>query len=163
MAYPAGQYFIDGKDLFLVFGIVIEKGIDDLLKMPTRKDSISHDWLDENGVDVDLSRVYFEPRDISLQCHIIAENAADFKTKYQSFQATLAQPELRRLEVSSLGSSYYLYYKECPSFVRVSKIADSIRSGKVACSLTITFVEKEPVIDSSNIYMVTEDNKFMIT
>ena len=163
MAYPAGQYFIDGKDLYLVFGIVIEKGIDDLLKLPTRKDSISHDWLDENGVDVDLSRVYFEPRDISLQCYIVAESEADFMTKYKSFQATLAQPEQRRLEVSSLSSSYYLYYKECPSFTRISKIDDTIRPGKIACSLTLTFVEKSPVIDSGNVYMVTESNLFMIT
>lgn len=163
MAYPTGQYFIDGKDLWLVFGIVISEGSDDLLKFPTRKDSISHDWEDENGTDIDLSRVFFASRDINLQCALIAANEADFWAKYNNFIATLAQPELRRLEVSELSSSFYVFYKECSSFTRATRIKIGPNAGKIASKFTLTLVEKAPTIDSSNVFMITDDNRLMIT
>lgn len=161
MAYPVGQYFIDGKDLFLVFGIVVESGSDDLLKYPERKDSESYDWQDENGVDIDLSRVFFGSREINLQCSLHAQNESDFWEKYHSFLATLAQPELRRLEVTELSSSFYVYYKNCSSFTRFTRIKRGIAAG--VSKFTLTLIEKAPTIDSSNVYMITDDNRFMIT
>lgn len=163
MAYPSGQYFMDGKDLFLVYGIIIEAGSDDLLKFPDRKDSISHDWMDENGIDIDLSRVFFEPREISLQCAILANNGTDFWNKYGAFLAMLAQPDLRRLEVTELSSSYYVFYKQCTSFTRFTRIKIGSNAGKVASKFTLTLVEKAPAIDSSNVYLITDDNRFLIT
>lgn len=161
MAYPIGQYFIDGKDLFLVFGIVVESGSDDLLKFPERKDSESYDWQDENGIDIDLSRVFFGSREINLQCSMHAKDEADFWNKRQAFMATLAQPELRRLEVTELSSSFYVYYKSCPTFTRFTRIKRSSAAG--VSKFSITFIEKSPTIDSSNVYMITDDNRFMIT
>ena len=163
MGYPAGQYYMDGKDLFLVYGVIVEKGMDDLLKIPDRKDSIEHDWKDENGLDVDLSRVFFEAREVSLQCAILADTDADFFNKYTGFIAMLAQPDLRRLEVSSLSRSFYVFYKSCTSWVRETKVRGRGEGEKIGFKFTITFIEKNPTIDSSNVFMITDDNMFMIT
>ncbi|MBC9913190.1 hypothetical protein [Chitinophaga varians] len=163
MAYPTGQYFIDGMDLWVVFSIIVAAGSDDLLKLPARKDSISHDWLDENGTDVDLSRVFFESREINLECGMIANDEADFHNKFTAFKAVIAQPQLRRLESSELSSSFFVYYKDCSSFVRATRIKAGPNAGKVAAKFTLVLVEKSPTIDSSNVFMITDDNRLMIT
>lgn len=163
MANPAGRYYIDGADLYLVYGITISTGSDDLLKPPKRKDSITHDWLDENGIDVDLSRVFLESREVTLQCNFITNSKADFWTKYNYFLAMLVQPGLRRLELSEFGKSYYVYYKECSSWQRFARIDSGPEKGMIACKFTITLVEKNPTIDASNVYIITDDNRFMIT
>lgn len=163
MANPVAQYYIDGADLYLVYGIFISAGSDDLLKIPKRKESITHDWLDENGVDVDLSRVFLESRDITLECNFLANSKDDFWYKYNSFIATLTKPGLRRLELSEFGKSYYVYYKECSSWKRFARINSGPEKGRIACKFTITFTEKNPTIDASNVYIITDDNRFMIT
>jgi len=163
MAYPIGQYYIDGADLYMIYGVTISAGSDDLLKYPKRKESITHDWLDENGVDVDLSRVFLESREVTLQCNFIVRSKAEFWPKYSAFIAMLIKPGLRRLELSEFGKSYYVYYKECSSFTRFSRIASGPATGKIACKFTITLVEKNPTIDASNVYIITDDNRFMIT
>lgn len=163
MAYPVGQYYIDGSDLYMVFGITVESGSDDLLKFPSRKESISHNWQDENGIDVDLSRVFFEAREATFSCNFIANSQADFWTKYNSFIYKMMQPGLRRLEVSEFDKSFYVYYKDCPSYARYTKIKKGPDAGKILCKFQITFVESKPVLDSSNVYIITDDTKFLIT
>lgn len=163
MAYPVGQYYMDGADLWLVYGVTIRAGSDDLMKFPERKDSISHDWEDENGIDIDLSRVFLQSREATFQCNIIANNEQDFWQKYNSFLAMLVQPNLRRLEISELSASYFVYYKQCPSFTRFTRIKAGPHSGKVAAQFTITLVEQSPNIDASNRYVIDEQNRFIIT
>ncbi|GAA0561515.1 hypothetical protein [Chitinophaga japonensis] len=163
MAYPTGQYYMDGADLWLVYGITISAGSDDLLKPPARKDSISHDWEDENGIDIDLSRVYLQSREVTLQCNLLADSEVDFWNKYNSFFAMLIKPDLRRLEVSELSKSFYVYYKEFPSFTRYTRIKKGPNAGKIAAQFQVTLVEAEPQIDSSNVYVIDEMNRFIIT
>lgn len=163
MAYPTGQYYIDGADLWLVYGVTIRSGSDDLMKFPERKDSISHDWEDENGIDIDLSRVFLQSREATFQCNIIANSEVDFWQKYNSFLAMLVQPNLRRLEISELSASYFVYYKQCPSFTRFTRIKSGQYSGKIAAQFTITLVEQAPNIDASNRYVIDEQNRFIIT
>ncbi|SEV88959.1 hypothetical protein SAMN05428988_0162 [Chitinophaga sp. YR573] len=163
MGYPTGQYWMDGKDLYLVYGVTIESGSDDLLKFPKRKSSISHDWQDENGIDVDLSRVYFESRPVTLSCNLIVSTPEEFRIKYNAFIAMLVQPDLRRLELAEFGTSYYVYYSECPSFTRYTRIKIGINAGKVACKFQINLIEKNPTVDASNVFIITDDNRFLIT
>ncbi|RPE05558.1 hypothetical protein EGT74_24555 [Chitinophaga lutea] len=163
MAYPIGQYYIDGADLYLVYGILIASGSDDFLRLPDRKESITNDWLDENGIDIDLSRVFLKSKECTLECAILAANEIDFWTKYDSFFAMLIKPGLRRLEITELSSSFYVYYKDCPSYDRVTRIKTGPHAGKVGAKFSITFVEQKPRLDASNVYVITQNNKFIIT
>ncbi|WP_343302845.1 hypothetical protein AAHN97_14970 [Chitinophaga niabensis] len=162
MAYPTGQYYIDGADLWLVYGMIIEDraGTDALLQFPERKESISHDWADENGLDIDLSRVYLKEKEFSLNISIQAAGESDFWDKYHKFLNMLRQPGLRRLEVSELASSYFVFYKSCTSFARRTRIKGS---SKIAAQFSITLVEPSPQLDSTNVYIMDEEGRFLIT
>ncbi len=156
------KYFIDGIDIQTVFGIRVESGSDDLLKYPAKKDSITHDWQDANGVDVDLTKLFFKERTISLRCNILVEAEEEFWNKYQSFLAQMAKPGYRRLQLSEFGEkSFYVYYKECTSFERKTNIKNN--PGKIACKFTLNMVEGEPNIDNNNVFIVDEQGRFIVT
>ena len=161
MAYPIGQYRIDGIDLYLIYGITIASGSNDLLRFPERKESVEHDWSDRNGIDKDTSRVFFKARDISLECNLIANSEADFWAKYNAFLGMLAQPGERRLEVAEFNANYFLIYIKCDSFTRFTRIKEN--PGKIACKFTTTLRELKPQVDPSNQYLITEPGVFMIT
>jgi hypothetical protein len=158
-----GRYKIDGKDLWTVYNMIVESGSDSFLKYPSKKESITHDWLDSNGLDVDLSRIFFNARDLVLNAAIIADSTEQFWLVYESFIAHMAQPELRRIEVGEFGDrSFYAYYKECNNFQRFTrvKVADG---EKVACKFTIVFTETNPSLNSQNTYIVDDAGRFIIT
>ncbi|MEX6691267.1 hypothetical protein QTN47_27405 [Danxiaibacter flavus] len=157
------KIYLDGIDIQTVFGISIESGTDDFLKYPAKKDSITHDWQDANGLDVDLTKMFFNARNISLRCNVIVDNEEQFWQNYQSFLAQLAKPGYRRIQVSQFGEkSFYCYYKECTSFTRFTRIKDNGLS-RIGCKFTLNLVEGEPNIDYNNVFIVDEQGRFLVS
>ncbi len=73
---PIGQYYLNGKDLFLTFGVVLQKGsTNDFLRYPEKKDSIEHDWQDSNGIDVDLSRIFLKNKEVEMKLLMIGSSS----------------------------------------------------------------------------------------
>jgi hypothetical protein len=163
MATPDKKYFIDGIDLWIAFGMIVEGGSDDLLKFPERKDSISHDWQDANGIDIDLSRVFFKARDFSLRMSIIAASPADFWEKYNYFLAQMAQPGVRRLTIGEFDRSFYVYYRKCSAFTRFTKLKNEAGQKLIGCKFTVDFTEKEPTLNNLDTYIIDEAGRFIIT
>lgn len=159
---PAGKYFIDSKDFWTIFNVVVESGSDDFLKYPSRKESITRDWADANGLDVDVSSVFFNARDISLRCAIITDDPDNFWEKHLAFIAQWALPGMHRIQVGEFGlRSYFCIYKDTSDFKRYT----SVREGepfKVACKFTINFTELEPVLNASDVFIIDHDGKFLI-
>lgn len=164
MSLPAGKYFIDGKDFWTIFSIIVESGSSDFLKYPSRKESITRDWSDADGIDVDLSAVFFNARDIALRCAIIADNEADFWLKYEAFIVQWKQPGVHRIELSEFGMrSFYCFYKDTSFFERFTRILDDNGQLKVACKFTLNITEGEPRLNNSNVFIITQDGRFLIT
>jgi hypothetical protein len=160
----SGKWYLDSIDLWDIFSMIIEEGSADFLRYPAKKESVTHDWGDSNGIDVDLSRIFLKERKGVLQCAILAKNEAEFWDKHESFFATLIQPGLRRLELNSLGNrSFFIYYEENPMYKQVTRLTNSIVDGLIAHRFSISIVEPEPQINTQNVYIVTEDGKFLIT
>lgn len=159
-----GQYFIDGIDLFQAYSLFIEGGTDGFLQYAPKKDSITHDWADSDGEDVDLSRIFLSGRDISLQCAIYVDSATaqdDFMNLYEMLLNQLKLPGKRRFTATRLGDrSYYVYYKSCQNFKMYTPL---LGTTKVACKFTLNLREPEPVIKNKHVYIVTEDGKFLIS
>lgn len=158
---PENMYLIDGIDLWTFFGITIEKGgLDDFLKIPKRKESTTHNWQDENGLDVDLSRTFLEAKDIVLKCFIIADNEVQFWDNYNRFLALLIKPGTRRFTVNVFGLDYYVYYKDCTIYQKLTAFK---QTGKLICKFNLTIVEKVPGFQNIPTYVVEESGKFIIT
>lgn len=159
METQTNRYYLDGADLWLYYKVGVESGSDDLLKMPKRKESITHNWLDENGIDVDLSRVFVEAKDIELKCHIIADSEADFWENYNRLQTTLKKPGLRRLTITEFGRDFFVYYKECNIYTRFTRIKSV---NKVACKFSLKLTETVPQLTEQT-FIVDESTQFIIT
>jgi len=158
---PENMYLMDGFDLWTQFGITIEKGgLDDLLKIPKRKQSIEHNWTDENGLDVDLTRNYFEAKDSTLKCIIIADSEIKFWDQYNRFISLLTKPGTRRFTVNVFNMDYYVYYKDCTIY---SKLTAFKNTGKLICKFSLTISETTPGFQNVPIFLTDEDNRFIIT
>jgi hypothetical protein len=161
MHVAQGKYFMDGADLWTAFGVLFGQGaIDAFLKQPKRKPSLTHDWQDSNGIDVDLSKVFFEKRDLSIRMGMIVNSEADFFIKYAAFFAFLAQPGLRRLTVRQLKRDFFVYYADCTDFNANGQVAGT---NKKLCTFTLTLTEPAPTIQTTQHFIIDENGRFIIT
>lgn len=151
---------MDSIDLWAAYGLVVTSGVDDFLKFPERKESITHDWMDKDGIDVDLSSTFLKEKDISLSVALIANNEADFWDKYEKLLNHFRRPGTRRVEVTELSRSFFVFYKTTSAFSSLTRIKSE---NKVACKFNIVLTEKEPNINSTNTYIVDENGRFLIT
>jgi hypothetical protein len=135
-----GKYSIDGKDFYTNYKIAIKRAPDELLRLPRRKDSITHDWGDSDGKEVDLSKPFFESRDFTLECIFIVNTKAEFWDNRDAFMAEWRKPGTRRFYVDSFQRSFFVYYKDCSKFERFTKMRD----GKIVCELNLLLNEPQP-------------------
>lgn len=159
MLIQENRYYIDGADLWTHYGVGVESGSDDFLKMPKRKDSITHDWMDEHGLDVDTSRVFLKDKEIDLKCHIIANSESDFWEKYNRLLTALTLPGERRMSVTELGRDFFVIYKECTNFTRFTRIKGT---SKVACKFVLKLQQTLPAMTEQT-FIIDEANRFIIT
>lgn len=159
----SGRWFIDGKDVWISYGLIVESGSDGFLEYPATKPNISHDWPDQHGVDVDLTKMFLQAREISLRCGIIANDENDFWAKYKLLINDLTQPGNRRIEYSEFGAqSFFVYYTTTNNFTRLTRLKDGTVF-IIACKFTLVLNENEPQLDASNVFIVEETGKFLIT
>jgi hypothetical protein len=160
----SGLWYMDSMDLWNSFSMIIEEGSADFLRFPSKKDSATHDWGDSNGIDVDLSRIFLKERKGVLQCAILATSESEFWDKHEAFFYRLIQPGLRRLEFNSHGNrSYFIFYEDNPLYRQVTKLKGTMSSGLIAHRFNLALVEPEPVLNPSNVFIVTDDGKFIIS
>jgi hypothetical protein len=147
--------------IFIVyFGVGVESGSSDLLKFPDRKDSVTHDWIDENGIDIDLSRVFLASREATFNMWLLADDENDFWTKYNLFLSYLTKPGLRRLTISEFNRDYYVFYKKMVTLSRLTRIKDV---NKVALKFSVTFIEQDPTTNAEPTFLVDDFSRFLIS
>lgn len=122
MDQAVNKFYIDGVDLYMAFGYIVSGGSDDFLKLPTRKDPPSHSWLEESGVEYDLSAPAFESVPVTLAGYIIADSEADFWNKYQSLWNVLSAPGERILNVIEHAQTYLVFYKKAPVSKKLTRL-----------------------------------------
>lgn len=159
MEMQNGRYYMDGADLWVHFNIGVESGSDDFLKMPKRKDTISHNWLDENGLDVDLSRTFLEAKQIELKCHLLADNEAQFWDCYNRFMAALTKPGIRRITVAEFDRDFYCFYNECNIYTRFTRLKTV---NKIACKFSVKLTERVPYMSTAT-FVIDDAGRFLIT
>lgn len=158
-----GKWFIDGVDIYETFSVILEEGSAEFLRWPPKKPSIEHDWKDSNGRDVDLTQIFFDQREGTLNMAFICNSRDEFFQKQEAFISHMTQPGLRRLSFASHGErSYYVYYQECNNFKAERALKDP-DAGKIAYRFSMVIVEPEPVIDASHTFLIDHDGHFLIT
>ncbi len=135
-----GRYFLDNKDLYTQYGVFIKKssGLLDFLKM---KKNYSYSWPDEHGDDIDLSKLYFESKKISLECYLEAPNQSTFTTRLQNFFAALTSANLHTLKAYGIAKVFMVYLEDASEVVRLSKWSNN----KMMAQFTLKLVCPVPV------------------
>jgi len=133
-------YLFDGVDLYATYGIKVMKvfGVHDFLK---RKGETGHNWLDEDGEEhyTDVSDIYFEPRDIVLECYIRATSTTTLLTNFNAFKAVVESSGLHTLKLPYDSKTYSVYVKDGGNFSMITPWASNIYVGK------FTLILREPV------------------
>jgi hypothetical protein len=133
------DYYIDGHK-FSDYGIVVSssKG---LLAGLSPKDKIKTDWKDRHGEDVFLDNIVFQPRDIELECNLMAPDLATFMQRVSDFTKFFYTPFKKRLNVgitdNALVYDIYLNAK-----IDIDK---KWRDGQMVGKFNLSLREPEPI------------------
>lgn len=126
---------------FSDFGVSVESS-EGVTNMLTRKPSITRNWQDYHGEQIDLSEPVFEPRNIVLNCNLIASSADDFLTKQNSFKAEFEKSNLQRLMIDFIANKPLVYEVYLSDGIDIQK---RWRDGQMYGRFALRLREPEPV------------------
>ena len=90
-------YYLDGIDL-RSYGVYVSAS-SGLIGRPKVKEPVKQSWKTHHGDVVDLSKRYYESREITLDCFIKTVSKEDFILKTNAFLGLFDLPNTRRLMV----------------------------------------------------------------
>ncbi len=100
-----GQCYIDGRDIYSDFGVIItDGGYDDFFKLPGMVEPDRNDWAEHDGLEVDLSTPQLQPREIAVSFASISS------VQWQLFIELLTMPGIRTVSIPYLGRTWALRY-----------------------------------------------------
>lgn len=136
---------IDGKDGWGEFGFfVLKNGFNDWLSFPDTKAPFSHDWGDEDGIEVDLNNVFVKEKNVSLQILFVSDSREQFWKNYESLKAILLFPGTRLIYIKEIGRLFEVYYVKCSG---ISKFTRLRQVNKIAVGMTLNFIMPNPVLE----------------
>jgi hypothetical protein len=156
-----GLYLMDSLDMWTTYGVFVEKGHDQFLMLPERKESITYSWPDQDGIDIDTATPRFKEREVTLNCSIIANNEADFWSKYDALKVALTAPGTRNLYVNELGKDFDVIYMKCPSFTKYTRLKTV---SKIAAKFQIVFIipdTPQPLTDEFDEPLTDDDDNIL--
>ena len=155
-----GKYYIDGVDLETL-GVFVIEGSDDFLRLPNAKERYSYSWPELDGEEVDLSSpVIFEPKDITIKMAIIANDESSFWNKYNSFISLIKVAGTKRMYVTELSRSFFVYFKAMNEFSRLTRI---LGGAKVCAKYTVTFTEPIPSLLKPYHFLTMQGGGYLLT
>lgn len=161
---PSGYWYLDGLDIWNNFAIGIQDGLAQFIPLTERKESITNDWPDQDGLDVDTSSHFFKERLVTLTCWLFAESETEFWTKRDSFINQLRKPGLRRLTVKAhRGKSYFVIFKSCTNYTQVKgKALTGVPDHYIVHQFTLTLLEPGPQLDATDILIAADEGDFLV-
>ena len=124
---------LDGKD-FSEYGVYILQGSDaEIRKSPPVKRNLLQNFKGENGVVYDGETVFFQTKEVKLNCLMRANDMTEFWRNYNALLFNLTRPGERTLYMDFLMDEYPCYYKNCA-------VSDFSPNGKIWFQFTLTLV-----------------------
>jgi hypothetical protein len=151
------QYKLNGFDLRETYGVVISNGSDTFLAFPKRKESLEHNWQEQDGIDKDLAEPHFEAREFRLTCALIANGLIDFNSKYNAFFTELAKQGVHDLYIKDLDRAFKVYYKDQENMSKITQL-DRV---KCAVKFELIFGETNPADNIPTVYLVDDEDRFL--
>lgn len=137
-----GACIIDGTDIATLGMFIVKGGDSDFLSFPERKDPPQNSWFEEDGLDVDLTDVYFEPKKVQIRYYISANDSTAFQARLNAFETLHYQVGYRQIYVREFDFTFSL------RFVGVSDYKHSggiVKSGKKSAFITLDYMMDNPL------------------
>ena len=132
-----GEVTIDTIDIWTTFGAFLLTGsYDGLMRPSKRKASLSNNWPEQNGLEIDLTTPSFESKEADLIFILSASSEAQWWTRYNAFFTLLKLAGERSLYVKELDKTFLVYYIETPSYEQLTTIKSV---SKVVARFTVKF------------------------
>ena len=156
---PEQGYELDERDLSK-YGVYVLRGSEtEILKSPAVKKNLLQDIKTQSGAIYDGEYVFFQTKEVKLNCLMRADTLQEFWCNYNAFLYDLSRPEERALFVHSTGYECPCYYKSCS----VSKFSPQ---GKIWFEFSLVFVftsfrvgEEFLLAAEDGTLIITEDNE----
>jgi hypothetical protein len=150
-----GNITIDGFDGWNEFGIfILKEGLNDWLAFPAVKDRFSHDWKDEDGIEIDTGEVYLKEKNVSLRIIFVAGSPAEFWENYEKLQLLLISGGVRKIRIGELGRDFEACYL---SSSEVSKPKPLRGTEKIILSMNFHFLIPVPRVAGKNLFYMLSD------
>lgn len=154
-----GRYTLNTADLYDIFGVVVESGSNTFLSFPGRKDSLTHDFTDRDGMDIDLQDPRFKAREFAISCALHATSNEDFWNKYNGLFTELAGSGTHVLYIADLDREFKLFYKEQRNIKKLTPISGR---SNVWIKFDLVFGEANWTENLDQVYLVDHEGRYLI-
>lgn len=134
------NYFIDGANL-TNYGVRISSS-DGIVSRPKLKAPLSVKWETEHGENVDLNNKFYEPREITLECFLVADTNEDFIRNSNAFCQLFDAKGTRRISVNVDSTEPLVFEVYIMDGIEFKK---QWRDGQVVGTFTLKLREPDPV------------------
>jgi len=107
-----------------------------LMRPPKRKASLSNNWPEQNGLEIDLTVPKYESKEAELSFILSASSETEWWTRYNAFFTLLKSPGERSVFVRELNKTFLVYYIEVTSYEQLTTIK---LVSKVVSRFTVKF------------------------
>ncbi|WP_108822003.1 hypothetical protein [Dysgonomonas sp. Marseille-P4361] len=84
-----GSVIINGVDIADFGAFILRGGDHDILTMPARTEPKKNNWFEYDGLDVDLSEVFFNARSLLIQFYLSADNSFEYELNLSLFSSLI--------------------------------------------------------------------------
>jgi hypothetical protein len=139
-----GEVTIDTIDIWTTYGAFLLPGsYNGLLQPSKRKASLSNNWPEENGLEIDLATAKYEAKEVDLSFILSASNETEWWTRYNAFFTLLKASGERSLYVTELNQTFLVYYIEVSNYEQLTRIKVV---NKVVARFTVKFGIANPAV-----------------
>lgn len=145
------MFKIDNIDMATLGMFILRGGDYDLLSFPSRKPVPTNDWFEEDGIEVDLSDVAFNEKEVALKCYLKGISTSDFLTKLTTLKNVLTASGMRSVLIAAMNKTFSLRFK---GFQDPQISGGLIKQGSTSAKFTINFSMDDPLQIFSGVNLV---------
>lgn len=128
----AGSCIINGVDIASLGMFILRGGDNDLIAFPDRKEPKSNDWFEQDGLDVDLSEIYFNAKKVTIKFYLNAVSTTDFLNNLKAFQQLITEAGNKSIYIREFDKTFNLRYVSCAQFTfRGGLVKSSYKSAEI--------------------------------
>lgn len=133
---------IDGTDLATLGMFILKGGDYDLLSFPERKKPAQNDWFEHDGLDVDLSEVFFKEKTVMIKYCLIANNATELQQRLNGFENLHFKAGYRQLYIQAFNRTFELRTVE---FTENKHTGGYVLNRKKIVEISVKYIMDNPV------------------